>query len=64
MTLWPHACPMPGSASYSHRMAMVGPSPVSMVARKAVSTPATPDSTLKPLAARNPVSQPAACFSW
>ena len=48
MTLWPHAWPMPGSASYSHRMAMVGPSPVSMVARNAVSTPPTPVSTLKP----------------
>ena len=24
MTLWPQACPMPGSASYSQRMAMVG----------------------------------------
>jgi hypothetical protein len=46
ITLWPHACPMPGRASYSHRIAMVGPSPVSMVARNAVSTPPTPFSTL------------------
>ncbi len=48
MMLWPQACPMPGSASYSQRMAMVGPEPVSMVPRKAVSTPPTPLSTLKP----------------
>ena len=48
ITLCPQAWPMAGSASYSQRMAMVGPSPVSMLARNAVSTPATPRSTLKP----------------
>src|SRR5207247_1843326 len=57
MMLWPHACPIPGSASYSQRMATVGPSPVSMVARKAVSTPPTPCSTLKPCLPRNSESQ-------
>jgi len=62
--LWPQAWPMLGSASYSHRIAMTGPSPRSMVARNAVSTPPTPRSTSKPWAARNSVSQPAAFTSW
>ena len=61
MTLWPHAWPMPGRASYSHMIAMVGPSPVSIVATNAVSMPATPPcSTFSPFADRNSVSQPAA----
>ena len=72
MTLWPQAWPMPGSASYSHRMATVGPSPVSMVARKAVSTPPTPCSTLKPCLPRNSESHaqaltslyPSSGFAW
>ncbi len=64
IALWPQAWPIDGSASYSHMMAIVGPSPVSIVARNAVSTPATPRSTLKPWAARNSVSQPAALTSW
>ena len=64
MTLWPHACPIAGNASYSHRMAMVGPAPVSTVALNAVSTPATPRSTLKPWPARKSASQPAALTSW
>src|SRR5437660_672766 len=36
ITLWPHAWPMPGSASYSQRIAIVAPSPVSIVARPEV----------------------------
>src|SRR5439155_663794 len=55
---------MPGSASYSQRIAIVGPSPVSMVPRTAVSTPATPRSTLKPCLSRNSVSHAAALISW
>ena len=36
ITLCPQACPIAGKASYSQRIAIVGPSPFSMVARKAV----------------------------
>ncbi len=64
ITLCPQAWPMPGSASYSHRIAMVGPSPVSMVPRNAVSTPPTPFSTLKPWRARKSLSHPHAWTSW
>ena len=65
MMLCPHACPMPGSASYSHMIATVGPSPAPFtVARNAVGTPPTPRSTSNPLASRNPQSQPEACTSW
>src|SRR2546425_602726 len=39
ITLCPHAWPMPGSASYSHRIAIVGPSPVSTVARGTIAAP-------------------------
>ncbi len=64
MTLCPHACPMPGSASYSHMIATVGPSPPPFtVARNAVGTPATPRSTSNPLASRNVESQPQAWTS-
>src|SRR2546428_450166 len=55
---------MPGSASYSQRIAMVGPSPVSMVPRNAVSMPATPRSTSKPCVSRNSASHAAALTSW
>src|SRR5438309_797495 len=64
MTLWPQAWPIPGSASYSQRIATVGPSPVSMVARNAVATPATPRSTLKPCLSRKSPSHAAALTSW
>src|SRR5436309_2051987 len=57
------AWPMPGRASYSQRMATVGPAPVSIVARKAVATPATPVSTLKPFLARKSASQAQALTS-
>src|SRR5882724_10865687 len=55
---------MPGSASYSQRIAIVGPSPVSMVPRNAVATPATPRSTVKPCLSRNSASHAAALTSW
>ena len=49
MMLWPHACPMPGSASYSARIASVGPgSPPSSSARNAVASPPTPRATRRP----------------
>src|SRR6266850_1719857 len=49
MTLWPHAWPMPGSASYSAMMAIVGPAPEpGIVARNAVASPPTPRSTRAP----------------
>src|SRR3990172_2933866 len=73
MTLWPQACPIFGSASYSAMMAMVGPGPwPAIVARKAVGSPPTPRSTWAPWASRNAVSQAAAFsslkqssgFSW
>src|SRR3990170_2116767 len=73
MTLWPQACPILGSASYSAMMAMVGPGPwPPMVARKAVGSPPTPRSTWAPCASRNAVSQaaafsslkPSSGFSW
>ena len=38
MMLWPHAWPTPGSASYSHSTATVGPS-LPAVLSKAVSRP-------------------------
>src|SRR3989304_906497 len=55
---------MPGSASYPQGPATVAPSPVSIVARKAVSTPPTPCSTLKPCLPRNSESQAQALTSW
>src|SRR5215468_2468050 len=59
MTLWPHACPMPGSASYSAMIATRGPGPVpGMVARNAVGRPPTPRSTWSPRFSRKSVSQP------
>ena len=64
MTLWPHACPMPGSASYSAMIAIVGPAPMpAIVARNAVASPPTPRSTRAPCFSRNSASQPCACSS-
>src|SRR5262249_27007098 len=59
MTLWPHACPIPGNASYSAMIATRGPGPVpGMVARNAVGSPPTPRSTRSPRFSRKSVSQP------
>jgi hypothetical protein len=50
MMLWPQACPMAGSASYSaHTTTRNGPGPLR--AEKAVSRPPTPRSTVKPASA-------------
>ena len=46
------------------KTAIVGLSPVSSVARNAVSTPATARSTLNPCPARKSESQAAAFTSW
>ena len=64
ITLWPHAWPMPGSASYSAITAIVGPSPdPGTSARNAVGSPPTPRSTRHPWRSRKSVSQAAACSS-
>ena len=64
ITLWPHAWPIPGSASYSAMIAIVGPGPVPLiVARNAVGNPPTPRSTWAPCFSRNSVSQPCAFSS-
>src|SRR5215831_18893308 len=62
ITLWPHACPISGSASYSAQMATCrGPEPAR--ATNAVGRSQTPRSTRKPPASRTSAIQPTACSS-
>src|SRR5690606_29690185 len=55
MTLCPHAWPIPGSASYSAQIAIVGP-PVPASARKAVGTPCAPSFAVTPCRASTSTS--------
>ncbi len=63
MTLWPHAWPISGSASYSHSTATTGPSPAPAVARNAVATSKAPRSVSSPASARIDVSRSWAWYS-